>query len=297
MSIVMNWTTSTIHWPASAAGMRAQVQPVLARVPGSNTAALARLDTLAGRAHYPVNPLSNAAAALASLRAELDALLANGRALSVTPEQYGIGQVQGSDHALSAPNALARLAAKLRDGADPLAPTGSGHAVAWLVTAQSASELANLLAILCPVLPIPAWCATLRWLQASNDVMTQPTAPMVPRWRQDEPLVWKPLRQTRSALGASIAQLESLAADSQTPIARLQTLAARRQDRLSALDQALDGLAAQSGQLWHWQGTGNAASLASQLEVSNAPSHAHTHTVATLLLSATPLTFWQELTP
>ncbi len=292
----MSWSQGPLHWPASAAGMRAQVQPILAHVPGSNTAALARLDALVARAQYPVNPLSDAAAALASLRGELDALLANGRMLCVTPEQYGVGQVQGGDHALSAPNTVARLAAKLRDGADPLTPPGSGHAVAWLVTAQSASELANLLAALCPVLPIPTWCATLRRLQASNDAMTQPTAPIVPRWRQDEPLIWEPLRQTRSALGASLAQLESLAADSQTPIARLQALAARRQARLTELGQALDKLAALSGQLWHWQGEGDAASLASQLEASNPPSHAHTHTVATLLLSATPLTFWQELT-
>ncbi|KHA56852.1 hypothetical protein NM74_09960 [Aeromonas hydrophila] len=293
----MSWSQGPLHWPASAAGIRAEGQPILDQIPSSNTAALARLDALAARAQYPVNPLSEAAAALASLRSELDALLANGRMLCVTPEQYGVGQEQGSDHALSAPNGVARLAAKLRDGADPQAPTGSGHAVAWLVTAQSASELANLLAALCPVLPIPAWCATLRRLQASNDAMTQPTAPMVPRWRQDEPLIWDPLRQTRSTLGAGIAQLESLAADSQTPIARLQALAARRQDRLIALDQALEQLAALSGQLWHWQGEGDAASLASQLEASNAPSHAHTHTVATLLLSATPITFWQELTP
>ncbi|MGL5841165.1 MAG: hypothetical protein ACRCYK_05070 [Aeromonas hydrophila] len=292
----MNWTASPLNWPASAAGIRTQVQPVLAHVPENATAALARLDALAGRAHYPVNPLSGAAAALATLRAELDALLANGRMLCVTPEQYGVGQVQGRDHALSAPNAVARLAAKLRDGADPLIPTGSGHAVAWLVTAQSASELANLLAVLCPVLPIPAWCATLRRLRASNDAMTQPTAPMVPRWRQDEPLIWDPLRQTRGALGASLAQLESLAADASTPIARLQALAARRQDRLTALDQALDQLAALSGQLWHWQGEGDPASLASQLDASTPPDHANTHTVATLLLSATPLTFWQELT-
>jgi hypothetical protein len=276
--------------------MRAQVQPILDQVPGSNTAALTRLDALAARAQYPVNPLSDAAATLASLRGELDALLANGRMLCVTPEQFGVGQMEGTEHALSAPNAVARLAAKLRDGADPLTSTGSGHAVAWLVTAQSASELANLLAALCPVLPIPAWCATLRRLQASNATMTQPTAPMVPRWRQDEPLVWEPLRQSRNALGAGIAQLESLAADSQTPIAKLQALATRRQARLTELGQALDQLATLSGQLWHWQGEGDAASLASQLEASNPPSHAHTHTVATLLLSATPLTFWQELT-
>lgn len=293
----MSWNSSPIHWPASTAGMRAQVLPILALIPGSNTAALARLDTLAMRACYPVNPLSSQAAALADLRAELDTQLATGRSLSVTPEQYGVGQVQRSDHALSAPNAVARLAAKLRDGADPLTPAGSSHAVAWLVTAQSASELANLLAALCPVLPIPAWCATLRRLQASNDTMTQPTAPMVPRWRQDEPLIWDPLRQTRCALGASLAQLESLAADSQPPIAKLQALATRRQARLTELGQALDQLAALGGQLWHWQGGGDAASLASQLEASNPPSHANTHTVATLLLSASPLTFWQELTP
>lgn len=293
----MSWSQGPLLWPARAAGMRAQVQPILAQVPGSNTAALARLEALAARAQYPVNPLSDATAALASLRGELDAMLANGRMLCVTPEQYGVGQVQGGDHALSAPNAVARLAAKLRDGADPLTPTGSGHAVAWLVTAQSASELANLLAALCPVLPIPAWCATLRRLQASNATMTQPTAPMVPRWRQDEPLVWEPLRQSRNALGAGIAQLESLAADSQSPIAKLQMLASRRQDRLAELGQALDKLAALSGQVWHWQGDGDAASLASQLEASNPPSHANTHTVATLLMSASPLTFWQELTP
>lgn len=95
---------------------------------------------------------------------------------------------------------------------------------------------------------------------------------------------------------ASLAQLDSLAADNQTPIARLQALATRRQARLSELGQALDQLAALSGQLWHWQGEGDAASLASQLEDSNPPSYAHTHTVVTLLLSATPLTFWQELT-
>jgi hypothetical protein len=119
---------------------------------------------------------------------------------------------------------------------------------------------------------------------------------MVPRWRQDEPLIWDPLRQTRRALGASLAQLESLAADSQSPIVRLEALAARREARLRELAQALDQLAAISGQLWYWQGEGDAASLASQLDASNPPSHAYTHTVATLLLSATPLTFWQELT-
>lgn len=292
----MSWTQGPLHWPASAAGMRTQAQQILAQVPGGNTTALARLAALADRAQYPINPLSDAAAALANLRGELDALLANGRAISVTPEQYGVGQAQGNDYALSAPNAVAKLAAKLRDGADPLAPVGSGHAVAWLVTAQSSSELANLLATLCPVLPIPAWCATLRRLQASNDAMTQPTAPIVPRWRQDEPLVWDPLRQTRSALGTSLAQLESLAVDSQTPIARLQALATRRQTRLTELGQALEQLAALSGQVWHWQGEGGAASLASQLDASNPPSHAHTHTVATLLLSTAPIAFWQELT-
>ncbi|MFR9705012.1 hypothetical protein ACL00O_21255, partial [Aeromonas sanarellii] len=140
-------------------------------------------------------------------------------------------------------------------------------------TGNSAEDLARQLAPLCALLPLPEWCATLRRLTASNDTMHQPTAARVPRWRAGEPLCWAPLRPARAALGAELAQLESLARDSQTPITRLQALAARRATRLDALATALAELGKLSGTLWHWQGQGDAASLATQLGQSTPPDH------------------------
>ncbi|WP_376891195.1 hypothetical protein [Aeromonas veronii] len=241
-------------------------------------------------------PISQAAAALAGLRGELDRLLVIGRCLTVTPYQHGVGQHQGNQFSLAAPNAVATLAAKLQDGADPLQPTGQLHAIAWLVTGNSETALADALAPLCTILPLPEWCATLRRLMASNDAMSRPTAAKVPRWKADEPLVWDPLRSARSLLGAELAQLESLAQGATPPITKLAALAERRAAKLAELEKALGQLATISGQLWHWQAQGDAASLAAQLGQSSPPDHSHSMTVGAMLLSPSPLTFWQELT-
>ncbi|MCX0445909.1 hypothetical protein OD807_21890, partial [Aeromonas veronii] len=139
-----------------------------------------------------------------------------------------------------------------------LLPTGQLHAIAWLVTGNSETALADALTPLCTILPLPEWCAALRRLAANNDTMSQPTAAKVPRWKADEPLSWDPLRPARMALGAELAQLESLAQGAATPIAKLAAVAERRAARLAGLEKALDQLATISGQLWHWQGQGDA---------------------------------------
>ncbi|MCW0506912.1 hypothetical protein [Aeromonas piscicola] len=293
----MSWTQGALRWPASAASLQANAQGVLAQIPTTQTSATGRLQALAARAQYRSHPLSEAATALAGLRAELDQLLVTGRCLAVTPYQHGVGEQQGNQCHLSAPKAVATLAAKLQDGADPLLPSGQLHALAWLVTGNSAEDLAKQLAILCALLPLPEWCATLRRLTANNDTMSQPTAAKVPRWRADEPLNWAPLRPACMAQGATLAQLESLARDSQTPIAKLQGLATRRTARLAQLAETLAQLGTLSGMLWHWQGQGDTASLATQLGQSSPPDHSQSMTVGALLLSPSPLTFWQELTP
>ncbi|VXA81076.1 MULTISPECIES: hypothetical protein [Aeromonas] len=293
----MSWTQGQLRWPASAASLHSRAQGVLGQLPATQASAMGRLQGLAARAQYQRHPLSEAAAALASLRSDLDRLLVTGRCLAVTPYQHGVGEQQGNQYHLSAPKAVATLAAKLQDGADPRLPAGQLHALAWLVTGNSADDLAQQLAILCALLPLPEWCAALRRLTANNDTMSQPTAAKVPRWRADEPLTWAPLRPARMALGAELAQLESLARDSQTPMAKLQALASRRADRLVQLAETLTKLGKLSGSLWHWQGQGDAASLATQLGQSAPPDHSQSMTVGALLLSPSPLTFWQELTP
>ncbi|HDO1312095.1 hypothetical protein ACE1B4_18065 [Aeromonas veronii] len=292
----MTWHQGHLVWPASAGALHEAANGVTSQIPDAQSAAVNRLQGLAGRAQYRPHPLSEAAAALAELRGELDRLLVTGRSLTVTPYQHGVGQHQGNQYSLSAHNAVATLATKLQDGADPLLPAGQLHAIAWLVTGNSTEALTMALAPICTVLPLPEWCATLRRLTASNDTMSQPTAAKVPRWKADEPLSWDPLRPARMALGAELAQLESLAQDGTTPIAKLAALAARREERLAAMTQALHQLASISGQLWHWQGQGDAASLAAQLGQSSPPDHSHSMTVGALLLSPSPQTFWQELT-
>ncbi len=293
----MSWTQGPLRWPASAASQHSRARGVLGQLPATQASAMGRLQGLAARAQYRRHPLSEAANALAGLRTELDRLLVTGRCLAVTPYQHGVGEQQGNQYHLSAPKAVATLVAKLQDGADPRLPAGQLHALAWLVTGNSADDLAQQLSVLCALLPLPEWCAALRRLTANNDTMSQPTAAKVPRWRADEPLTWAPLRPARTALGAELAQLESLARDSQTPIAKLQALANRRADRLAQLAEALTKLEALSGTLWHWQGQGDAASLATQLGQSAPPDHSQSMTVGVLLLSPSPLTFWQELTP
>ncbi|MEI4968828.1 hypothetical protein [Aeromonas caviae] len=293
----MSWAQGALRWPASADTLHTRSREVLGQLPASQASAMGRLQGLAARAQYRRHPLSEAAGGLAGLRAELDRLLVIGHCLTVTPYQHGVGQLQGTQHHLSAPNAVAALAAKLQDGADPRQPSGQQHALAWLVTGNSAEDLARQLALLCALLPLPEWCATLRRLTASNDTMHHPTAARVPRWRAGEPLCWAPLHPARLALGAELAQLESLARDSQSPIDRLQALANRRAARLDALATALAELGKLSGTLWHWQGQGDAASLATQLGQSTPPDHSMSMTVGALLLSPSPLTFWQELTP
>lgn len=293
----MSWTQGPLRWPASTASLHSRARGVLGQLPATQASAMGRLQGLAARAQYRRHPLSETAAGLASLRAELDRLLVTGRSLTVTPYQHRVGEQQGNQYHLSAPKAVTTLAAKLQDGADPLLPSGQLHALAWLVTGNSAEDLAKQLAVLCSLLPLPEWCAALRRLTANNDIMSQPTAAKVPRWRADEPLTWAPLRPAHMALGAELAQLESLARDSQTPIAKLQALATHRAARLAQLAEALVQLGKLSGTLWHWQGQGDAASLATQLGQSAPPDHSQSMTVGALLLSPSPLTFWQELTP
>lgn len=224
--------------------------------------------------------------------------LSMGHCLTITPYQHGIGQQQGGQYTLAAPNAIKAMAAKLQDGADPLLPAGQLNAVAWMVTGSNELELAAALAQVCATLPLPEWCGTLRRLTANNDIMAQPAAAMAPRWKAEEPLIWDPLRR-RLMLTAARDALQDSERNSPAPAAtrvKLEALAAKRAARVTELDDALTSKPSLAGMLWSWQGHGEPTSLAAQLLESVHPDHSHSMTVGALLLSTSPLTFWQELT-
>ncbi|MDX7777031.1 hypothetical protein SJR98_02940 [Aeromonas hydrophila] len=233
-----------------------------------------------------------------SLDVDINTLDSVGRCLTVTPHQHSIGQQKGGQNTLASPNAIKALAAKLQDGADQLLPAGPLHAVVWLVAGTSEQELATKLAEVCAVLPLPEWCATLRRLTANNDTMAQPTAAMVPRWKADEPLIWEPLRH-RLVLTAANDALQESENNSPAPATtrtKLAVLAAKRAARVAELGEALAHKPSLAGMLWSWQGYGEPASLTAQLLDSEHPDHSDSMTVGALLLSPSPLTFWQELT-
>lgn len=228
----------------------------------------------------------------------MDKMLVSGRCLAVTPYQHDIGQEPGGQYTLAAPNAIKAMAAKLQDGADQLLPAGQLHAVSWMVSATSEQELAAALAPVCAVLPLPEWCATLRRLTASNDIMAQPAAAMVPRWKAEEPLIWDPLRRQLMLTAArdALQESENNSPAPATTKTKLAALTAKRAARVAELDDALANKPSLAGMLWSWHGYGEPASLAAHLLDSAHPDHSHSMTVGALLLSPSPLTFWQELT-
>lgn len=197
---------------------------------------------------------------------------------------------------MSENSVIKALAYKMLDGADPYLPAGQLNAVAWLVTATSEQELATKLAEVCAVLPLPEWCATMRRLTAENDMMAQPAAAMVPRWKAGDPLIWDPLRRHLlvSAARSALQQSEDNSPSPEATRAKLAALTNKRTARIAELDAELATKPSLAGKLWSWHGYGDPASLAAQLQGSDHPDHSHA--VGALLLSPEPLTYWQELT-
>ncbi len=188
------------------------------------------------------------------------------------------------------------MSKKLGDRADVNIPTGDLYSVAWMVTATSEQELATKLASVCAILPLPEWCATLRRITAENNLMAQPAAAMVPRWKAGEPLIWDPLRRHMLVFAArsALQQSEGNSPSPDATRAKLAVLTSKRATRIAELDAELATKPSLAGKLWSWHGYGDPASLAAQLQGSDHPDHSHA--VGALLLSQEPLTYWQELT-
>lgn len=188
------------------------------------------------------------------------------------------------------------MSKKLGDRADVIIPTGELYSVAWMVTANSEQELAAKLDEVCAVLPLPEWCATLRRLTAENNIMAQPVAAMVPRWKAGDPLIWDPLRRhlLASAARSALQQSESNSPSPDTTRAKLAALTSKRTARITELDSELATKPSLAGKMWSWHGYGDPESLASQLLESDHPDHSHA--VGALLLSPDPIIYWQELT-
>lgn len=191
---------------------------------------------------------------------------------------------------------IKHMSVKMTDAADVSAPKKKVNAVAWMIYANREQELAAKLADVCAVLPLPEWCTTLRRLTADNDLMAQPVAAMSPRWKAGDPLIWEPLRRHLlvSAAQTALQQSEGNSPSPDTTRAKLAALTNKRAARIAELDAELAIKPSLAGKMWSWHGYGEPASLAAELLKSDHPDHSHA--VGAMLLSAEPLTYWQELT-
>ena len=296
----MTWTQTALAWPPSAASIETAAAATLAAIPGAHSGALSALGSATAAATFNRHSLSSDAAGLLHLRDQLNALLATGQRITVTPYDYGVGKVEQTGHYLAPQNAAERLAAKLNDNADPNRPAGTLYAVGLLIAAGTLPQFAQALTDVTRALPLPELTACARRVNAElnheQNRMQIAAKAITPSWVPGQHNA-SPQRAASAALGAQLAQLESLAADAQSPVAKLTALAAKRAAWLATQSHTLANLkAGLTGTLYRVSATGTPSAIAAAM-LSGLPSYEQPHTAAVLLVSDQPLTFFEELLP
>lgn len=292
------WQQSPLSWPSSSQAIQTSAEQVTDQIGTTMNDAVSRLTHLESDASYGRHSLSENASALIGLRGELESLLRTGTVLTATPYQFQVGTKLDSGCYLNPLAAVNVLSGKLRDHADKYRPTGTIHCIALMVTASQLAQFANQLADLISVFPLPDWCQVSRQIQAlvtnETDKLYQPAAIVQPRFKPMARLHANPLHDVLHWQGAQIATLESLADDASNVIGKLQALAAKRANKLGDVKAQINALKNLKGSVYAFSVTGNAESIATQINQAGAPNN-HQFTVASLLLSHEPMTFFEEL--
>ncbi|SHF51470.1 hypothetical protein [Vibrio gazogenes] len=290
------WTESSLSWPGSANDIQARAASVIDQVGADHGEA--RLSALEGDAAFGRLPLSHNAQALLNLRSELDHLLSQGQVLTVTPYQFQVGEDSDSGDVLDADAATQRLAEKLTDYADLHRPAGRLHAIVVMLTGPTRKQFAEQLQRVTSVIPLPEWCQAQRQteslLAAEHEKLRKPAAIVQPRFKPVAPLSTKPFVDMNAALGTHIATLESLASDRVNIIGKLRQLAEKRQATLQTVSDTLQTIQTMDAQVWSVALTGELASLSHQLAEMSPPNY-HRYAVASLILSVSPMPFFEEL--
>lgn len=292
------WKQSPLSWPNSSQATQTSAEQVTDQIGTTMNDAVSRLNSLESDASYGRHSLSEEANALLGLRGDLESLLRTGTALTATPYQFQVGTKLDSGCYLNPQAAVQVLAGKLRDHADKYRPNGNLHCVALMVTASQLAQFAHQLADLVSVFPLPDWCQVARQTQAlvtnETDKLHQPAAIVQPRFKPMAKLNANPLQNALHWQGAQIATLESLADDANHVIGKLQALAVKRASKLGDVKAQINALKDLKGSVYAFSVTGNAESIATQISQAGAPNN-HPFTVASLLLSHEPMTFFEEL--
>ncbi|MFT6986226.1 MAG: hypothetical protein ACJAT7_002049 [Psychromonas sp.] len=292
------WENSLLTWPNAAQVIQTAAEAVTGQTGAEMQAAAALLEARKSDANYSRHPLSVEAEALLGLRADLDILLNQGTVLTASPYQFEVGNIQPSGDYLNPQAAIKTLVNKLGDHVDQNRPTGNLYAVAILVSESQLKSFAATLNNLTAVFPMPDWCQVARQATALStnavDKLFQPAAIIQPRFKPQANINANPLRQLLKQQGSQLATLESLASDKTNVIDKLSLLATKRSAKLDAISAAINGLKSLPASVWSLQLSGTPLSIATQLNQASVPNN-NQYTVASLMLSPQPLTFFGEL--
>lgn len=295
----MTWQTASHQWPDSTQAIQTQSETVLKQVAGKMDESANRVETLASKVALARHPLSTEAESLLHLRAELESLMCKGQILCVHPYQYQVGnQVESGQH-LSPDTAIETLRAKLFDVNDKHKPTGQLYALGWMIAENSLANFAQATKALFDVVNIPELGMVARRTgkeqSLQTDKFTKPNAIIQPRFKPTAHINQQPIRSALNWQGAQLAQLESLAADKNTPAQKLAALAQKRTQQLEEWTASLNQLKQSNVRVLKFEAQGTTEVIATMLKESQAPSHANSYTFSALFLSAEPLTFLTEL--
>ncbi|MEB0090081.1 hypothetical protein RHM65_22205 [Pseudomonas sp. CCI4.2] len=280
-----SWAPVTLRWPEQATQWLGGLEMAKTLAGSELVGTALRLADLDGLATTTPGPVAGAAKAAVELgRAALAGQLGQAPAcLAVTPFQPGVGQGQGYQRFLSAPNLVQLLADKLLDGSGTQLLAGEQHALVILFLSTGVEQLAATLARFNAVLPVPDLVRTEKRARHLSRLEIEkwelPSAGPLPRWDAlplERCTLTKTIKQT---LSGQLAVLEGYTADS-SPLGDLSALAQRKAAQSAARDQQLDALKQQlanpspdGSMLVRQLGPGNPTELRRDLLAAAAPGH------------------------
>lgn len=304
----MTWAPVTMRWPAQATQWMDGLNAAKNLAGGELVSTAQRLAGLDGLTSTSPGPVGDAAkGAIAAGRAALAEQLGEVPAcLVVTPFQSGIGQGNGYQRFLSAPNVLEHLAKKLEDVTDTGRPAGPQYALSILFLGTRLDQLASGLSRFNALLPIGDLVRAERrakhLVKLESDKWEIPGAGPLPRW-QTLPLErCTVVKAAKQSMAGQLAVLEGYAADS-SPLGDLAALAGRKSAQQQGRDQQLndlkDLLAGGNPDISmraRLIGPGTASELRRDLLSGDAPGHEWVQCAGLLLVgSKQGLSFVQEL--
>ncbi|WP_247840832.1 hypothetical protein [Pseudomonas sp. MWU12-3103b] len=304
----MNWAPVTMRWPEQATQWMGGLSAAKDLATGELASTTQRLAGLDGLANTNPGPVAEAAkGAIEAGRAALaDQLGQVPACLVVTPFQSGIGQGQGYQRFLSAPNVLEHLARKLEDATDNGRPAGPQYALSILFLGTRLEQLASGLSRFNALLPIPDLVRTERRAQhlmkLESDKWEIPGAGPLPRWQALPLERCTVVKAAKQSMAGQLAVLEGYAADS-SPLGDLAALAARKVAQQKGRDQQLadlKNLLAEGNPDVSIRarliGPGNSSELRQELLSGDAPGHEWVQCAGMLLVGTKEgLSFVQEL--